>query len=56
MLPQPIKPTVFDFNSIPLKISFCHFLLIVEKCANGIFLANENIKLIACSAVVLEVL
>ena len=56
ILPQPINPTVLDFNSIPLKSSFSHFLLIVEKCANGIFLASEKIKLIACSAVVLEVL
>jgi hypothetical protein len=27
MLPQPTKPIVLDFNSIPLKSSFSHFFL-----------------------------
>ena len=54
MLPQPIIPRFFPVTSVPFIDDFSHFPSCVVLSAKGICLAVERIKVIACSAVVIE--
>ena len=54
ILPQPIIPSILEYNSIPVYFDFSHFPRCVEVFALGIFLARDIIKAIVCSAVVIE--
>ena len=53
MLPQPIRPSVFDVSSTPMKSFFGHLPACVPALASGIWRASANIIAIACSAVVM---
>src|ERR1700722_11222017 len=54
MLPQPITPRVLPVISTPMKRFFSHFPAWVELSAWGIWRASASIKVMACSAVVME--
>src|SRR5947209_7743847 len=54
ILPAPITPSVLPVISTPMKRFFSHLPACVEVSACGIWRASASIKVIACSAVVIE--
>ena len=54
ILPQPMMPSVLPVISTPMKRFFSHLPAWVEASACGIWRASESSKVIACSAVVIE--
>jgi hypothetical protein len=54
ILPQPITPSTLPVISTPMKRFFSHLPAWVEASACGISRANASIRVIACSAVVIE--
>ena len=54
ILPQPMMPSVLPVISTPMKRFFSHLPACVEASACGIWRASASIKLMACSAVVIE--
>src|ERR1700678_345958 len=54
ILPQPITPSVLPEISTPRNLFFSHLPARVEASASGICRASDNMRVIACSAVVIE--
>ena len=54
ILPQPITPSVLPVISTPMKRFFSHLPAWVEASACGISRASASIRVMACSAVVIE--
>ncbi len=54
ILPAPIRPSVLDVSSTPMKRFFSHLPACVEASASGSWRASANINAMACSAVVIE--
>ena len=54
ILPQPITPSVLPVISTPMKRFFSHLPAWVEASAWGIWRASASIRVMACSAVVIE--
>src|SRR5580658_1730153 len=54
ILPQPITPSVLPEISTPRNLFFSHLPARVEASASGICRASDNMSVMACSAVVIE--
>ena len=54
ILPAPIRPSVLEVSSTPMKRFFSHLPACVDASASGSWRASANISAIACSAVVIE--
>ena len=54
ILPQPMTPSVLPKISTPRNLFFSHLPAWVEASASGICRASDSIRVIACSAVVIE--
>ena len=54
ILPQPMTPSVLPVISTPMKRFFSHLPAWVEASACGISRASASIRVMACSAVVIE--
>ena len=51
ILPRPIIPKIFPYNSTPMNFFLCHSPLFIDASAWDMFLERESISDIVCSAV-----